>query len=295
MKRQLPPLKSLVVLESVVRTGGVTSASDELLVTHGAVSKQLALIEDWIGRPLFTERRRGMVPTPEALRLAEAARVAFDGLEAAVREMRPQSQEPVPLRVVAPASMAMRWLIPQLPRFAVPGIPVDVTVRPTHTGEEWLSIPFDVAIRRGEATPAHFRAMPLFREELGLVVSAETAPRDGSRQDWLKTARLVEASTRPGELAAWFAGAGHEPPPADRVSRYPHFYVALEAMLSGGSGLVAPLFLLSDLLRRGDIVEPWPKRRIAGAAYTMLLNPAAERSDVSQAFVEWLAGVTTKS
>ena len=54
-KPSLPPFKALVALECVVRHRSVSRAAEELCVTHGAVSKQLALLTDWLGRPLFTD------------------------------------------------------------------------------------------------------------------------------------------------------------------------------------------------------------------------------------------------
>src|SRR3546814_12640583 len=83
MKWRLRPLKTLPVLESCVRTGSVTAAAAELSVTHSEVSKQLALLEDWLGQPLLAEKRRGMIPTAAMGFLCEAARSAFDQLQAA--------------------------------------------------------------------------------------------------------------------------------------------------------------------------------------------------------------------
>src|SRR3546814_13968466 len=95
----------------------VTAAAAELSVTHSAVSKQLALLEDWLGQPLFAEKRRGMIPTAAMGCLCEAARSAFDQLQAAVDEVSSGSVSTAPLRVIAPATLARRWLIPRLPDF----------------------------------------------------------------------------------------------------------------------------------------------------------------------------------
>ena len=111
-KRLLPPLKSLVALEAVVRHGSVTTAAAELCVTHGAISKHLAGLEDWLGMPLFLDNRRRMVPTASALTLAEGVGTALTALETsleAVRSTQGGSADAV-FQIIAPATFAMHWL-----------------------------------------------------------------------------------------------------------------------------------------------------------------------------------------
>ena len=300
MKRHLPPLKSLLVFESVVRTGSVTSAAGELAVTHSAVSKQLSLLEEWLGVPLFAEKRRGMTPTSASARLADAAQLAFGQLQDAINEIVPDTAPaPVPIRLIAPATFAMRWLIPRLPDFQAPNRLIDITVQPTHTPENWLDIPFDVAIRRGGLIPMQFRATPLFKEELSLVMCAELArsvvtDRD-DLADQLHTIGFVEATTRPGELRAWIVNAELPESLTDRTFRFPHFYVAMEAMLSGKGALVAPTLLIEDLLARGDVIEPWPSFRMPGPVYSVMTDPNSPVADEAGAFVTWLTGLTTRT
>src|SRR3546814_20547055 len=86
-----------------------------------------------------------MIPTAAMGCLCEAARSAFDQLQAAVDEVSSGSVSTAPLRVIAPATLAMRWLIPRLPDFRPAERTIDITVRPTHTPENWLAIHFDVA------------------------------------------------------------------------------------------------------------------------------------------------------
>ncbi|WP_313466276.1 LysR family transcriptional regulator, partial [Stenotrophomonas sp.] len=49
----LPPLNGLRAFEATARLGGVGRAAQALHVTHGAVSRQLKLLEDHLGLPLF--------------------------------------------------------------------------------------------------------------------------------------------------------------------------------------------------------------------------------------------------
>ena len=59
MTLRLPPLNALRAFEATARLGGVSQAAQELHVTHGAVSRQIRLLESDLGRALFS--REGVV------------------------------------------------------------------------------------------------------------------------------------------------------------------------------------------------------------------------------------------
>ncbi|WP_165789402.1 LysR family transcriptional regulator [Billgrantia endophytica] len=272
-------MKALAALESVVRTGSVSAAAGELGVTHGAVSKQLALLEDWLERPLFSEKRRGMSPNSDGVKLAEAMGKARAILEATLDEM----DVPVPtlLNVVAPATLAMRWLIPRLPAFHLQHPSVSVRVRPMHTPDNWDALEFDVMIRRAESLAEHFTPRKLFSETLGLVVAPSLAGRPCADLPY------IEADTRPGELQKWRQAAGMTEPWGEPM-RLPHFYIALEAALSGNGALVVPLEIIEELLMRGALVEPWPNRRVAGSIYRVGIDQTSPATSAAKPFVDWL-------
>ena len=68
--RKLPPLNAVRAFEAAARHVSFTKAADELRVTHGAISRQVALLEDWFGVKLF---RRG----PSHLTLTPAGHVYY--------------------------------------------------------------------------------------------------------------------------------------------------------------------------------------------------------------------------
>lgn len=53
MKRPLPPLNALRAFEAAGRLGSFKDAAAELHVTHGAISQQVRLLEEWFGASLF--------------------------------------------------------------------------------------------------------------------------------------------------------------------------------------------------------------------------------------------------
>ena len=49
----LPSLNGMRAFEAAARLGSFSRAAAELHVTHGAVSRQVRALEDWLGAPLF--------------------------------------------------------------------------------------------------------------------------------------------------------------------------------------------------------------------------------------------------
>jgi LysR family glycine cleavage system transcriptional activator len=118
--RDLPPLNALRAFEVAARTGSFVQAGAELGVTAAAVSQQVKLLEDHLGKQLF--HRQG-----NRITLTDAGRTAYPRLEQAltdiaemtalVRESRGRAR----LVVSVLPSMAELWLMPRLAGFRADG------------------------------------------------------------------------------------------------------------------------------------------------------------------------------
>jgi LysR family glycine cleavage system transcriptional activator len=171
--RRLPPLNTLRVFEVAARTGSYAAAGAELGLTHGAVSRQIAALERWLGQCLFVRTGRRMAATPAARAFAAEVSLSFDRVITAAEACGRLDARRI-LRVSAPTTFAMRWLIPRLDRFHAKRADIEVAVTTTTTLYDELRGGFDVAIRRGsaeqDAWPRH-RAVPFLDEADTLIVS----------------------------------------------------------------------------------------------------------------------------
>jgi LysR family glycine cleavage system transcriptional activator len=59
----MPPLNALRAFEAAARLGSLKAAAVEASVTHGAISRHIRLLEDWLGAPLFLRHNRRVVLT----------------------------------------------------------------------------------------------------------------------------------------------------------------------------------------------------------------------------------------
>src|ERR1700739_252194 len=117
---KLPPLNALRPFEAAAQRGSFVEAAAELNVTHWAVGKQVKLLEEWLGVPLFERRSRGVALTDEGAELLRGVSAAFFPLlEATAKLRRPEITRRLSgmVRVNVQPSFALRWLFPRLTGF----------------------------------------------------------------------------------------------------------------------------------------------------------------------------------
>src|ERR1700712_3762329 len=115
MQHPLPPLNALRAFEAAARLGSFKAAAAELGVTHGAVSQQVRLLEDWLRAPLFERSNRRVTLTPAGrVYLCEVGQ-ALDRVASATAKYGEIGT--TILRVNAPATFSLRWLVPKIAEF----------------------------------------------------------------------------------------------------------------------------------------------------------------------------------
>ncbi len=290
MRRPLP-LNALRVFEVAARTGSYAQAGAELGLTHGAVSRQIGLLETWLGQRLFVRTGRRMTATQAARAFAAEVSLSFDRMtEAAEACGRPSAR--YLLRVSAPTTFALRWLIPRLERFHAARPEVEVAVTTTTTLHEELRGGFDVAIRRGSgergAWPQH-RPTAFLSEADTLIVSPglfERAPLHDPGD--IASHVLLMSETRPGDWADWLERAGLPHWPEQRRRVFDHFFVTLQAVVDGFGVGIGPLPVLQTDVAAGRLLTPFPAIQVPRTGYVALVPFDASKTSVLTSFLDWL-------
>ena len=291
--RHLPPLNALRVFEVAARTGSYAEAASQLGVTHGAVSRQIGLLERWVGQTLFTKDGRRMVATPMAKVFAAEVGLSFDRLAAAAEACgRPGARRI--LRVSAPTSFAMRWLIPRLDRYHAAHPDVEVVVTTVSTVLEQLRGGVDVAIRRGVARsdtwPQH-RVVHVLDDVDTLIMSPALferrpvlAPAD------IEGHTLLASQTRPGDWDDWLEEAAVQHLAALPRQLFDHFFVTRQAVEDGLGIGIGPLPMLEIDLASARLLAPLPHIRVARTGYVAIVPRQGVAQHLADEFVDWLVG-----
>jgi DNA-binding transcriptional LysR family regulator len=289
--RRLPPLNALRVFEVAARTNSYVEAAAELGLTHGAVSRQIAILEGWLGQRLFIRSGRRMVATPIARMFAAEVSLSFDRLTSAAEACGKPGVRHI-LRVSAPTTFASRWLIPRLERFHDAHPQVEVSVTTVTTGHEDLRGGFDVGVRRGSANanvwPQH-RPRHLFDDSDTLIMSPALFERQPIRSPAdIANHVLLSSETRPGDWIDWLEKAGLAHLAGQRRRIFDHFHITLQAIVDGLGIGIGPLPMLSADLKAGRLVAPLPDITVARSGYVALVPFDADKTAPLTRLVDWL-------
>jgi DNA-binding transcriptional LysR family regulator len=235
-----------------------------------------------------------MVASPHARALAREISAAFDHIADAA-ERYGKNQRLKIIRVSAPATVAMRWLIPRLPLFAEKCPGVDVRVSTVLSTQPALTGSFDVAIRRGVPNAGQVQALPLFRESNTVIASPSLLARKGietveqlSDETWLTT------ETRPGDWESWLESSNQPMLRAARTLRFDHYFVTLQAVVDGLGLGIGPFPTLDAECAAGRIHKPFSSLSVPGSTYHALVPLDADKPAHLRAFVDWLQSVSVK-
>ena len=111
VRYNLNALRTFVI---VADAGSFSKAANRLAVTQGAVSQQIARLEEYLGTPLFERLPKNLQLTPQGLRLLRGVQSSIERIDGVVESARSHRTHEV-LSVSSLASYAAKRLAPRLP------------------------------------------------------------------------------------------------------------------------------------------------------------------------------------
>ena len=293
MRRHLRSLTQLRTFEAAGRHLSLTRAAAELAVTQGAVSRQVRELERDLGHRLFRRTAHGIVLTPAGRRLMPSLTDALDRMNQAVGALSDR-RTPEVLTVSVGPTIAMKWLIPRLPRF--------------HESHPEI----EVHVSTGNASPSDHRANEL-PDEIDLGIRCLKGPVPGLHAEWflpddhspiISTACLASGPPlreprdilaypllRSGSIAEawseWFEIAGVPEPPSTGP-RYDHVQFALEACAAGMGITLTATACAEPELASGNLVRPFPHITTRSWGHYIVCRPRRLSDPKVTAFIAWL-------
>lgn len=289
MDRARLPLNALRAFEAAARHLSFTRAGEELCVSQGAVSHQVAGLEARLGVRLFRRQPRGLVLTDEGLALVPVVGEAFDRMGATLDRFESGRLRTV-LTVGVVGTFASGWLLPRLDRFERAHADIDLRILTNNNVADLAGERLDMAIRFGDGAWHGVEAQPLLDAPLTVLCSPRIAARlEGPGS--LARERLLR-SYRADEWPRWFAAAGASCP----ALHGPVFdsSVAMVAAACEGAGVaLAPPAMFAGEIARERLVRPFAAEVTTGRYWlTRLLS--REDNPAMAAFRDWLMSETAR-
>lgn len=285
----LPPLNALRSFEAAARLGGVGRAAEALHVTHGAISRQLRLLEEHLGVVLFQREGRGLRLTRAGEDLQAACEGAFEQIREAVMAIKRQ-QRPEALVLGCSGSILARWMIPRLQALqtALPQLPLHWSAQDGSftAGQQGLDA---VLLLAQPPWPRGWQVRELAPERVGVVVSPQhpaAARLAHQPPSCLLGESLLHTTSRPQAWPAWALSHGLEPAQLQLGSGFEHLYYLLEAAVAGLGVAIAPEPLVADELAAGRLLAPWGFGATGG--FWVLATPEGAADPRVDALAGWL-------
>ncbi len=288
MSRRLPSLNGLRAFEAAGRHRSFTTAAKELNVTQAAVSRMVRLLEERLGFALFRRQANALELTIQGQAFLSGLTDSFDSIARLTDQVAAMRAGPV-LTVGVGPTLAVSWLIPRLTSFyhRHPEIEVRMAtggaMRPVR--DDWTC-----TIRRDSAAYPGYVAEQLFPSTLVPVCAPELAAVLRQPSD-LRKATLIFVPHLSNDWPCWFEAANLRTPirPAGEVF-FDSNAMAMQAVLDGVGVATAQLLYVTDALKAGRLVAPFPIVATKRESWYLEYRPARETDAALLAFRDWLQG-----
>lgn len=267
--KPLPPLYALRAFESAARTGSLTRAAEELHLTQSAVSKHVRTLEQYFGRKLFVRSGPKVTVTEQGRLFASGLRRGFRHIEEACTLFQVEHDV---LRLKAPSTLTMRWLLDALGVFRAtePGFEVQIaSVWMDIDLVDFFSEPYDCAILLGAGKFGDdTRCVKLFDEWLIPVCAPSLAPM---AQANLTACDLIHPSLDRRDWRRWLNASGCDlPVDITRGQVFDMLDQGTWAAVAGHGVSIGDLALCAGPIAEGQLVLPFDTAVGTGDAYYLV-------------------------
>lgn len=268
--------------------GSLLGAARSLGISQPTVGRHVSALETQLGTPLFERTGRGLIPTPAASRLAEAARTMESGAQTLMRGAQ-QAQSTLSGTVRLSASQPVGcFLLPPLlgqMRTELPGIQIELVVN--NAVSDLLRREADIAIRMLRPTQGSLVARRIGVTGVSACAHRDYLTRCGVPQtpaDLL--AHELVGNDRIQDIARGFAAMGHSVGPEQFAFRTDDLIAYWAAVRAGlGIGFVANYLLHNDPL----LVQVLPELPLPSLPVWLVVHREIRTSRRIRAVLDFLA------
>ena len=278
MTLRIPPLYALRAFEVAARFGSFTQAAESLCITQSAVSRHVKTLEESLGCQLFERRGSRLALTDIGRMLAQELKVGFRTIENACIAVNRQQDA---LRLKAPSTLTMRWLLGALEDFqrCDPHHQVQLT-------SAWMDLdsvdfhnePFDCAILLGHGGfPADWNRVKLFDEWLVPVCAPSLEGGVPWTAERLAGVELIHPSRDCRDWRRWLQRVGLIDVVAWQQGKlFDTLELGISAASQGHGVSIGDLALVGAELQKGTLMLPFEQAVRSGDSYYLVWPATGE-------------------
>jgi LysR family glycine cleavage system transcriptional activator len=293
LRSRLPPPNALVVFEAAARHLNFTRAAEELSVTQAAVSRQMRILEEHIGRALFVRSDRRVTLTPAGARLKEAVGIGLGHIASAVADIA-RRRAPSEVTVAASVSFSSYWLMSRVAQFRAQYPEINLRLVALARAREAANAEADLAIRYGSGRWPGMTAHHLFDNDIFPVCAPgylAGRPQRLRRVADLLGETLLHLSRFDRNWVSWeswLKAFGAAEAPRRPGLYYDNYVVLIHAVVAGQGIALCGGRLAQDMLARGDVVRPLKESLQSDSSFYLVHPEDVPLNRAGQQFRDWL-------
>ncbi|MCE0494776.1 LysR family transcriptional regulator [Vibrio salinus] len=290
----LPPLYALRAFEAAARLGSFSKAAKQLNVTPGAISRHIRTLEEWFECDLFTRNGPHIRVTDSGRALTGQLTEGFSCLERACDSLRSNRRE---IRLKAPSTLTMRWLLDVLTSFrenySTPVVEI-TSVWMDKDAVDFSCEPYDCAILLGNGQFGPETESSLLFEEWLTPVCVPELVRQAQQN--LPDCELIHPSPDRRDWRRWLKRTGKFS--QLNLSRGKVFDTLEQGNLAAirGHGIsVGDVLLSQEAISAGQLALPFNEAVATGESYYLVWPKDTTRRDNIDLFYHWLKGAVPRN
>jgi DNA-binding transcriptional LysR family regulator len=264
-------------------------AAEEAGVTQGAISKQILLLEDYIGTKLFERLPGGLALTDEGRALRQTIGPAFEMLHQSFERYHRRPPRSNTCRISTLASFASEFLVPRLDAFEQKLPHIDLEILTSTRLVDFSREEVDLSVRYGPGGWDDVISSELVDGLLLPVCAPEIQQKRGDmdiKSFICSTRRIQVFSNNEWRHYAEKIGINLEDAPDAFIIE--DFVVAIGAVLSGQGVALVPEILTREYIKSGKLVAFCPDRIEWDQTYYITHAPNADRRPIVRDTIKWL-------
>lgn len=292
-RKVMPPLNPLRVFVVAAQRGSFSSAAKALGVSQANVSRQVTVLEDFLGVKLFDRSGRDIRLTDVGRLYVNRTGPCFDIISSATEEVLGKERDTT-INLTAYPTFSFKWLIPRLSDFERRHPEFNVRIHTAIRPVDFSSSEFDVAIQMQTGKSREAESVKIMDDEIDVVCSPKILKSDNLKLsiDDLSELRLLHSKYRLDDWEYWLKNALGIKPTAEPKYIYDSSILLYQAACEGVGLAIGQVALLADDFESGRLCRPFNKPVKRPQSYHILWPKDRHVRIKTRRFVDWVLSST---
>lgn len=289
MRRHFHLLNALRSFEVTCKAGSVTKAAQEMSVTPSAISRQISILEDEFGCPLFVRLPRGVQPTAKGILLFRILKEAFDQIEGALNSIH-DDDDFASLSILSYTTIAIEWLVPRIGSFYRENSEMSMNFFSRQEPSELLDGTMDAGIWSGPGNLPDCLVKDIMYPEY-LPVCSPNLKRNGnslSRPSDLKKHNLLGSKYQLPAWSEWLRAAGVNEIDPSRFQLFDNSAQAYRRARDGQGIMLGYRFINCYDIAAGTLIAPFDISIRDNNPWKLVIPESRASDPRIRAFEKWL-------